>query len=82
MKLKDLKEWVIKLPEELDESTVIIRELKEDSGKIFNRDVQVGLVNIDQNNKLIIVHDLDSLKIIQKIREDSSKTTNENNETV
>lgn len=77
MKLKDLKEWVSKLPEELDDSFVVIRELKEDGDKVFNRDVQVGLVNIDQNNKLILIHDLDSLKVIQKLRAESEQKQEE-----
>jgi hypothetical protein len=77
MKLKDLKDWVSKLPEELDDSFVVIRELKEDGDKVFNRDVQVGLVNIDQNNKLILIHDLDSLKVIQKLRAESEQKQEE-----
>ena len=71
--LKDLKEWVAKLPEEMDDATVIIRELKEDGDKVFNRDTQVGLVNIDQNSKLIIIHDFDSLRIVQKLRKSSEE---------
>ena len=66
------------LPEEMDDATVIIRELKEDSGKVFNRDVQVGLVNMDQSNKLVIFHDMDALKVIQTIRKNSEENKKEN----
>ena len=70
MTIKDLKEWINKLPEDAQDFTLVIRDLKllEDD-KLYNRDSVVGYGLLDQKIKQIVLFDIESTKIIQKIKE-------------
>lgn len=74
MNVKDFKEWLDKLPEETLEYNVVIRDLKilEDD-KVYNRDVAVTYGMVDRNAKQLNLFDVDSTKVIQKIRANSAE---------
>jgi hypothetical protein len=74
MNVKDFKEWLNKLPEETLDYKVVIRDLKilEDE-KIYNRDLIVGYGMIDKSANQLNLFDVDSTKIIHKIRAAASE---------
>lgn len=74
MTIKELKEWLNKLPEELYEYDLVIREIKEvEEGKIGQRDVPVISAFVDKNASRLALIDPESNEVVRKIRENAAK---------
>lgn len=82
MKLSELKEWFNNMPEELSDSLIVNREMTEDleEGSIKYKDTPIVFITVDKDRKLIILHDVNSNKIVQKIRDAQSEKPEEKTE--
>ena len=72
MQLKELRDWVNKLPVEMDEFVVVTREIKmdeEDLDKMLFKDFPLVSGIPDENTKRIVLHDYESQVVINEIRE-------------
>jgi hypothetical protein len=72
MLLKELRDWVNKLPVEMDEFVVVTREIKmdeEDLDKMLYKDFPLVSGIPDENTKRIVLHDYESQVVINEIRE-------------
>ena len=72
MLLKELIDWVNKLPLEMDEFVVVTREIKmdeEDLNKMLFKDFPLVSGIPDENTKRIVLHDYESQVVINEIRE-------------
>jgi hypothetical protein len=72
MQLKELRDWVNKLPVEMDEFVVVTREIKmdeEDLDKMLFKDFPLVSGIPDENTKRIVFHDYESQVVINEIRE-------------
>jgi|LakMenEpi03Aug12_release.lakeMendotaPanAssembly.Ray.scaffolds.fasta_scaffold07354_20 hypothetical protein len=72
MLLKELRDWVNKLPVEMDEFVVVTREIKmdeEDLDKMLFKDFPLVSGIPDENTKRIVLHDYESQVVINEIRE-------------
>ena len=72
MLLKELRDWVNKLPLEMDEFVVVTREIKmdeEDLNKMLFKDFPLVSGIPDENTKRIVLHDYESQVVINEIRE-------------
>jgi len=72
MLLKELRDWVNKLPLEMDEFVVVTREIKmdeEDLDKMLYKDFPLVSGIPDENTKRIVLHDYESQVVINEIRE-------------
>jgi hypothetical protein len=72
MLLKELRDWVNKLPAEMDEFVVVTREIKldeEDSSKMLFKDFPLVSGVPDENTKRVVLHDYESQVVINEIRE-------------
>ena len=72
MLLKELRDWVNKLPIEMDEFVVVTREIKmdeEDLDKMLFKDFPLVSGIPDENTKRIVLHDYESQVVINEIRE-------------
>jgi hypothetical protein len=75
MTILELKEWVNKLPEDLLELPLVIRELREveGEGKFGQKDAPVVSAMVDKQSNRLCLFDFESQKVIQKIRENAPK---------
>ena len=74
MQLKELREWVNKLPEEMNDFVVVTREIKMDEknpDKMLFKDFPLVSGLPDENTKRIVLHDYESQVVINEIREKS-----------
>jgi len=70
MKLSELKEWVNKLPEDLNEFPFVLREIKESDESGFGfKDEPVMSIMVDKQTSRICIHGVVAQKMIEKIRE-------------
>jgi hypothetical protein len=72
MLLKELRDWINKLPLEMDEFVVVTREIKmdeEDLNKMLFKDFPLVSGIPDENTKRIVLHDYESQVVINEIRE-------------
>jgi len=72
MLLKELRDWINKLPLEMDEFVVVTREIKmdeEDLDKMLFKDFPLVSGIPDENTKRIVLHDYESQVVINEIRE-------------
>jgi hypothetical protein len=76
MTVQELKNWLSNLPEELLELPVVIRELREveGEGKFGQKDVPMVSAMVDKQSNRLCVFDIESQKVITKIRENAPKT--------
>jgi hypothetical protein len=83
MTIKELKEWLDKLPEETENYPLVIRELKmtEEEGKFGQKDDPIVSAMVDSNQKRLCVFNIESQGIIQKIRENVKPNKEEGEET-
>lgn len=74
MKLSELKEWVNKLPEELNEFPFVLREIKESEEQKFGfKDEPIMSIMVDKQSSRICIHGVEAQKMIDKIRETQPK---------
>jgi hypothetical protein len=74
MTIKEFKDWLLGIPEELLDYTLVIRDVKEmEEGKIGQKDIPVISAFVDKNNARLALIDPDSNNVIQKIRENAAK---------
>lgn len=67
MKIKDLKNWLDKLPNNYDETNIVFRTIREndvDSWKAF--DINISACGIDEGNNEMYLCDEKSAKMIEK----------------
>lgn len=56
MKLKELKEWLQKLPQEMDEYEVVLGELgKVDTDYWYRKDDPIAAMDVDTESKEILI---------------------------
>jgi hypothetical protein len=80
MQLKDLREWVNKIPVEMDEYVVVTREIKmdvEDPNKMLFKDFPLVSAVPDENTQRLVFHNHESQVIINEIREKSKPADSE-----
>jgi len=69
MKISELKEWVNKLPEEVMDAVVVIRDLKEvEENKFGHKDDPVASIFVDTQNNRLAFMNIESAKTVDKIR--------------
>jgi hypothetical protein len=83
MLVKDLKEWLNKLPEEMDEFVVVTREVKkdeEDETKFGYKDSPLVSGIPDNNLKRLVLHDHVSQLVVNEMKEKMNKLQNKESE--
>jgi len=81
MTLKELKDWLDKLPEEHQQSQVVIRDLKSmEEGKFSQKDEPVVSGLLDQQLKRLCFFNIESQKVIELIRESNKQKEEEKKE--
>ena len=70
MTVKELKDWVNNLPEDVLDHVFVIRDLKttEEEGKFAQKDEPVASAMVDTNQKRLCVFNIESQGVVQKIR--------------
>jgi hypothetical protein len=74
MILKDLKEWVNKLPETMDEYVVCMRDIKfgeEDNTKMMFKDAPIISGVPDDQTQRLVFHDAESQVVINEFRKNN-----------
>ena len=71
MTVKELKDWLVSIPEEHLEYNVCIRDVKkaEEENKIGFRDMPVVYGTIDINRKQLALLDVPSYNVIKELQE-------------
>ena len=74
MILKDLREWVNKLPETMDEYVVCMRDIKldeDDNTKMMFKDAPIISGVPDDPNQRLVFHDHESQVVINEFRKNN-----------
>ena len=70
MKISELKEWINKLPEEVMDAIIVIRDLKEvEEGKFGHKDDPIASLVVDPKANRLAILNIDSAKVVEKIRQ-------------
>ena len=69
MKISELKEWINKLPEEVMDAVIVIRDLKElEDNKFGHKDDPIASIFVDTQNNRLALMNIESAKTVDKIR--------------
>jgi hypothetical protein len=70
MTVKEIKEWLSSIPEEMNDVPLVIRTLNntEEEGKFAQKDEPIVSAMIDQNTKRLCFFNIESQKVIEEIR--------------
>jgi hypothetical protein len=69
MKISELKEWINKLPEEVMDAVIVIRDLKEvEENKFGHKDEPIASIFVDTQNNRLAFMNIESAKTVDKIR--------------
>jgi SPX domain protein involved in polyphosphate accumulation len=75
MTVSEFKTWLNNIPEEMLNNPIVIRTLKdtEEEGKFAQKDEPVVSALMDTNLNRLCLFDIDSQKVVEKIRKSAPK---------